>query len=312
MSQDLSGFEKSVPTSRPATKNQGPVSAWDVDVSPFNRLLEQYFNNTQQLIDSFSNKMQEVLNTLREDRTQKEKKEQAHQDKVQQHYKTMAKDSTAMRELIAEIAEQIGKLQQTLQDVTEQHLKNLESMQKDIHEGVRSLTSQEGFLREGFNPKQLIQPMEKLTAIEENTLQNLQALTANLQQFRSSQESDQKQQEHLVNYLQAWEKKLENFENLLISLGARAQTQFPDKAFLENLFTNWSREQNHLITQHQTNYENDKTALEKIYLTTQHLLERQQKYMEEEKEFRRKDTILLWIFLGVAILFTISLFFLRR
>ena len=62
MNKELKGFEKSAPTSRPLRRDQSPVSAWDIDLSPFHSLIEVQVGNTRQLIDNFMDKMEELLN----------------------------------------------------------------------------------------------------------------------------------------------------------------------------------------------------------------------------------------------------------
>jgi hypothetical protein len=292
---DLPGFDKNAPTSRPSTRSQ-PISAWDVDVSPFHRLVEQQIAHNQQLTDTFAHRLEELVNILRDDKTQNDKKLQALQEKLVQTYKTQAKDNDSLRENMTELVEQMHKMQQLLQEVAEKSWRLLENIQKNTHEMLRPMMNQENLLREGFAPAQILQPIEKLVALEEGAYRQVQSLVNSSQETQSLQESSQKQSQLFMEHMSELEKKLESLENVLLSLG-KQQSHFPDKAFFSEQFSQLLVEQNKLINQVAQAFDriSDPATNSEGYKNFERMLQRQQEML------KHKESVAFWVFAIVAL-----------
>lgn len=299
MNPDLPGFDKNAPTSRPSTRSQ-PISAWDVDVSPFHRLVEQQISHNQQLTDTFSHRIEELVNILREDNLQSDKKLQALQEKLLQTFKGQSKDSEAVRENISELVEHMNKIQQTLQEVAEKTWRLLEALQKTTHELLRPMVNQENLLREGFSPAQLsadiLHPLEKLVALQEGAYRQMQNLMNATQTNQNMQESSQKQWQQFIDRMNEWEKRFESLENVLLSLG-KQQSHFPDRAFFSEQFSNLLSEQNKLINQVGQAFEriSDPATNSEGYKNFERMLQRQQELL------KHKESVAFWVFAIVAL-----------
>ena len=63
MTHELSGFQKSAPTTLPMTRDQ-TTSAWDVDLSPFHQLVIQQGNQNKELMNNVLSRMEEMIQKL--------------------------------------------------------------------------------------------------------------------------------------------------------------------------------------------------------------------------------------------------------
>ena len=310
---DLPGFEKSVPASRPATRSQGPVSAWDVDLSPFHKLVEQQVASTQQLMDLFSRKMEEMITLLREDNLQSDKKLQSFHEKNLQVAKTQAKDNDAIRQGVAEILEKLHGSQQFLQEISERYLKLLDNIQKNSHDLLRPMMSQENLLREGFNPLQILEPLEKLVILEEESCHQIQCLVTAAQQSHAYQEQVSQQNELLLAKLEELERKFDSIEQLLLALGTSIQNHLPDKNFLAEQFAKTIAEQSRMVAelskigerlaQPSAPLENFIHNLEKVFTQQQDLL---------EQKYRHRENLLFWLFAIFSVLVAACIFMLIK
>lgn len=296
---ELSGFEKSAPASRPLTRGgQGPVSAWDMDLSPFHRLVEYQNNSTRQLIDNFSCKIEELIESLREERRQFEKKTFAIHEEIFQHNKSQVKENKEISAGVTETVTHIVKVHNTLQEVFANYSHLLKNIQKNSAQTLESIKNQETLLREGFAPSQILGPLEKLIVLQEEASCNMQNL------FRTSQ------REFLEKFA-AWQQKFASIENLLLSLAANLQKQVPDKAFLQETFgepfseiKESCKHIEHSFCDHEREHEN----LEKLYQNVCELLGKQQQLIEQSRNYRHKESILFWCFVVVSLLLFVWLF----
>lgn len=305
MNKDLPGFDKSAPASTPHTRGQNPVSAWDIDLSPFHRLVEQQLSSIQQLTDIFTHKMEEFLNAIREEKRQSDKRLQEMHEKIVQNLKSQAKSNAAISEGISEIAEQIGKLYQLLQDTSDRYSQILENVQNNTYNLLRPIAAQETLLREGFTPTQILQPLEKLVVIEEDTLHHVGGLLNISQEWRSFREFTK----GFFEKIDDCEKKIENIESLLIALGSALQKYLP-KAVSHGTAEQIPilQEINERIRQSLENYTNFQHNVEKIYQKSQENLERQMQLMEQEKKYRLRESMFFWVFIAIAVVLFVFLF----
>lgn len=301
MNKDLPGFDKSAPTNRPLTRGQQPVSAWDVDLSPFHRLVESQLANTQQITDTFTHKMEEILAIWRDEKRQEEKRLQTVQDKIAQHYKNQSKSNADICTGISEIVEQIGKVHQFLQDTSERLWQNVQNYNS------RKIP-QESHVRESLPAVEILQPLEKLVILEEDSLHHLQTLLHMSQEWRSFRELTQQQYTIFVEKIADCERKIEDIENLLIALGASLQKYLPDKNQFKDRLLQQPIEQVKLleeihltcnrivqVLEGQTNFQQH---LEKLCQLTQESLEKQ----KEERCRRRRENVMFSVFMVLALL----------
>ena len=268
MVNELSGFEKSAPTNRPSTKGQNPVSAWDVDLSPFHRLVEQQVGSTRQLLDIFSHKMEELINLQREDKRQGDKQNQSLQEALIQSQKAYHREFAVVRDNIAELESDVKKNHLMLKDRLEQCAESLENIQNNTYNLIRPIKAQENLLREGFTPTQFLQPLEKLSHIQETTSESLEQLTHSWRSFQESQEAYQKK---LLEEISKRDGVLDSLEKTLLSLGTQLQGTEGQNLPLERM--------------------------EKLLQQNCEILEKQ---YQNKQQREQKENLFFWGFIGIA------------
>ncbi len=64
MAKELSGFKKSAPISLPTTRDQNPESAWDIDLSPFHRMVDAQATVNREMTEAMISKLDELLQKI--------------------------------------------------------------------------------------------------------------------------------------------------------------------------------------------------------------------------------------------------------
>lgn len=149
MSKDLSGFQKSAPTHFPSTREQNPTSAWDVDLSPFHRLVEEQTKNTSHMVESFLVKIDELIHKIEEGESAR-----AHgEDKSLEYQKRQVREYADLRKALEEMGDQLGEMEALLPKETAL-LEKLDGM----HALLLQLL---GFLQTVWTERKLLESKEK-------------------------------------------------------------------------------------------------------------------------------------------------------
>ena len=319
VSNNFPGFEKSAPTSRPVTRSKNPVSAWDMDLSPFHRLVENQITSTRQLNDLFSHKLEELVILLREDKRQFEKKIQSFQEKLLQNQKIQTKDNAVLQTGISDILEQLNKGQQNFHEVLDKLFVLLENIRKNTYDVLRPVTAQENLLREGFTPSQILQPIEKLILLEE---QSLQDFTIFLDRWQNCNHEENIYRNELREKISDWEKKIDNIDKLLLSLGVKLQNHVPGKDFFSEqiqVLVEGQKQTNEQIAKLNETLESRSQEFEKFTsimkkFSENHaaFLKQQEKLFNEKEEIPNgRENIAFWIFVIAAMVLYILTFILK-
>ena len=298
MTKDLPGFEKSAPVSTPATRSQKPVSAWDIDLSPFHRLAEQQIVANRQLIDTFLDKVQQML----ENRGGWEEKTHSILEKLLLNQKKQSRDNIELHKNFSAISEEFIELRQLLPEMLEKNSQILDSIQKNTHELIRPAIAQENLLREGFAPAQILTPLERLLALQQETLSQLEAFVTVAHRINDNLDNSHN---HLSSQVDSIGQRLSAMEkSLLTALPSNNVLQQNQEKSIARLVHYCER-----MMHSMENFSSVSENIQTIYTNSHELLKRQQTSLEQQEIARRKENLIFWLFVAIALLLFIWLLF---
>jgi hypothetical protein len=305
VSKDLPGFDKTVPSSRPTTRGEKPVSAWDIDLSPFHSLIEQQATASQHIVDAFLNKMEKMLADLQ--KGNKEDKSYSIQEKILHNQKKQVSDNTEIRKALTDISEQLIEIRQLLKEMLDKDTQLLSDIQKNTSDLIRPVTAQENLIREGFAPSQMLAPLERLVVVEEDSLSHLESLLAGYSKLFTAQENMQTQYTLFLEQISLFTGKLTTMEGALLTINNMLQANLSDKKFMKEQFEGMADTQNKLFARVIHYCERMAQGLESFNAsvgslgTLNELLQRQLEFSEKERKYKQTENIVFWIFVAIAL-----------
>ena len=284
MSKELSGFQKSVPSRFPSTREQNPVSAWDVDLSPFHRLVEEQNNATREMIDVFLQKVEGLV-----ERVSSTSRQEAEPEKVLESQKKQTREYSELRKTLIHISEQLIEFQQLFQDSEDKTSILLENIGKQLS---RPLTQDN---KDAQISSQILAPIQKLVDIgQENFI-----YFENLREIKENQNL-------LIE-------KTNTIQHFLLQLGSMLQSQLPEKAFLEEKWNLLIEKQDSHFSQLFHYLEQTIYALETFNKISEKLdniyTNNQQYLLHNQKEKQKQNQIENIAFFVILIAFAFLLFF---
>ena len=168
MSSQFPGFDKSAPPSLPRTRKQNsPISSWDLDLSPFEKLLEHHANNTRYLTETFSQKMSELVDIVRGEK--KRNGAEALEKQIINDYKgLLTKLETTLSKNSQEQLHALEKINHNIEDRDKSFVRQMEEVRQDltkvIHHCERiadTLEPMEKLAQENFKPTVQNDPRER-------------------------------------------------------------------------------------------------------------------------------------------------------
>ncbi|NUM34174.1 MAG: hypothetical protein HUU50_06500 [Candidatus Brocadiae bacterium] len=215
MSKELTGFQKSVPSRFPGTREQNPTSAWDVDTSPFHRMVEEQSKNNKEMLDAFLQKIEILMERLAPASSYKPEDSQ---EKVLDSQKKQTREYSELKKTLVHIHDQLIEFERLFQDCEDKNHALLESISKQTPPNRTS---------EIQTSLQLLAPIQKLVEIgQENFI-----YFENLKEIKENQ----------VLLLE----KVNTSQHFLLQLSSIFQNQIPEKVFWEekwNLLTDKQNE----------------------------------------------------------------------
>lgn len=133
MAKELSGFKKSAPSSYPNTRDQenNATSAWDIDLSPFHRILDEQNVRNQQVMEVLSTKWDELLNKVQILFALVKENEAQRQQHQTESTQSQTKSNQEVVRTLEHVCTEIMEFRQTLTQCNE-YMSNLNSNQNNL------------------------------------------------------------------------------------------------------------------------------------------------------------------------------------
>lgn len=267
MSKELSGFKKSAPANYPNTRDQASTtnSAWDIDLSPFHRIIDEQNSTNRQMMEMLAKKWEELL------------------DKVQSLFISV-KDNEIQREI-----QRSQQHEQTLQQQGQSNqeiVRTLEHLCTEIVEFRQTLAHWNvGTFSAESEQKSLM--IEQANEVQTSSFHQLQQLTMIGQEIRNLL-----QESHSIRY-----QTNEHF--------CKMMSQIPTEYQMNEHFNHLMQHEDQLLAQIIGLCEKITIGLEHFGGNTKSLermCETWEGFIEEQKRVQKHNTRLFWIFIGSAII----------
>ncbi len=287
MSKELPGFQKSVPSRFPNTREQNPTSAWDVDLSPFHRLVEEQAKANQEMMEIFLQKMEFLTEKIAPFQQNEDSPE-----KILDSQKKQTREYTELKKTLLHIHDQLIEFQRLFQDYEDKNSILLESLGKQV---VTARSSQEV---QSF--PLILAAMQKLVEIGQTNFVYLE----NLKEIKENQTL-------LIE-------KANTIQHFLLQLGSLLQGHIPEKIFWEEKWNLLIEKQNthfvhvvHYLEQSVHSLETLNTMaerLENLYLANKETSQNKTKKSTKINPIDIVADILFIAFVAIAIYFLFHLF----